>query len=548
MTPPRHHSGMVWTLPMRRNEAAPPCVIAAASDGAIDGRGGIALKRFSARDSNETMKTPATPQLIPVTPFDLVVFGAAGDLALRKLVPSLFHRWRDGQIPEASKIIGASRRAMDDAGYRRLAFESFRKFYPKESVDDAEWRAFSERLFYVELDATDAASNWAALRAHLDDAEKQRIFYLALPPSLYGDVSRHIDRAGLNAPGARIVLEKPIGSDLKSARAINDAVGAVFDEQSIFRIDHSLGKETVQNLIVLRFMNSLFEPVWNANVIDHVEITVAEAIGAGGRASYYNEAGALRDMVQNHLLQLLCLVAMEPPLDLEPDTVRGEKIKVLRALRPITGENIRASTVRGQYGAGALDGALAPGYVDELGGPSEVETYVAIKAFIDNWRWAGTPFYLRTGKRMKARRSEIIVEFKNVAHQIIETKRGEAQPTRLVIRLQPDEGMRLLLMTKDPGPGGMRLRYVPLNLSYADAFSARYPDAYERLLMAVVRGDLALFMRRDEVEAAWRWVDQILEGWGRDKTPVHLYAAGVDGPAQGAMMLDRDGRAWFDGV
>ena len=328
---------------------------------------------------------------------------------------------------------------------------------------------------------------------------------------------------------------------------INEAVGAVFEEDAIFRIDHYLGKETVQNLIVLRFMNSLFEPVWNANAIDHIEITVAESIGAGGRASYYDKAGALRDMVQNHLLQLLCLVAMEPPLDLSPDTVRDEKIKVLRALRPITRENVRQTTVRGQYGKGAADEGVAPSYVEELGAASDTETFVAIKANIDNWRWKGAPIYLRTGKRMRERRSEIIIQFKDVAHSLINDG-GPPPPTRMVIRLQPDEGVRLLLVTKDPGPGGMRLRYVPLNLSYADAFEARYPDAYERLLMAVVRGDLALFMRRDEVESAWRWVDGILAAWEADKTPAHPYAAGTDGPVQAAMMLDRDGREWCDGV
>ncbi len=491
----------------------------------------------------------ASPQLLPVPPFDLIVFGAAGDLSLRKLIPSLFHRWRDGQIPAESKIIGVSRSDISEVAFRQMALDGFRRFHPGDKLAEMEWPRFSRLLHYVELDGVSAQSNWAALAEKLANGEgKQRVFYLALPPGIYGEVSRNIEAAGLKTPGARIVLEKPIGNDLESARAVNDAVGAVFDEGSIFRIDHYLGKETVQNLIVLRFMNSLFEPVWNANVIDHVEISVSEAIGAGGRAGYYDKAGALRDMVQNHLLQLLCLVAMEPPLDLEPDTVRDEKIKVLRALRPITAETVRQMTVRGQYGAGASEGVAVPSYAEELGAPSNTETFVAIKANIDNWRWRGAPFYLRTGKRMAERRSEIIIRFKDVAHPLMRTGRDELQPARLVIRLQPDEGMRLMLMTKEPGPGGMRLRYMPLNLSYADAFSARYPDAYERLLMAVVRGDLALFMRRDEVEAAWRWVDGILDAWAADRTPVYPYPAGADGPAQSAMMLDRDGREWSDGV
>jgi glucose-6-phosphate 1-dehydrogenase len=491
----------------------------------------------------------ASPQLVPVAPFDLVVFGAAGDLAQRKLIPSLFHRWRDGQIPATTRIIGASRKAMSDDGYRAASLAAFRGFHPKEEIDDAEWAAFARHLAYVELDAAGAGADWCALAAQLEGgAEKQRVFYLALPPGLYGDVARNIAAAGLKSANARIVLEKPIGKDLATARAINDAVGAVFPEEAIFRIDHYLGKETVQNLLVLRFLNSLFEPVWNSNAIDHVEITVAESIGSGTRASYYDGAGALRDMVQNHLLQLLCLVAMEPPLDLEADTLRDEKIKVLRALRPITPMTVRQSTVRGQYGRGAAAGEVAASYADELGRASETETYVAVKANIDNWRWKGVPFYLRTGKRMASRRSEIIVQFKDIAHALVRNGSDKLPPARLVIRLQPDEGVSLLLVTKDPGPGGMRLRYVPLNLSYAEAFDARYPDAYERLLMAVVRGDLQLFMRRDEVEAAWRWVDGILDAWKADQTPVAQYAAGTDGPATATVMLDREGREWFDGV
>lgn len=486
-------------------------------------------------------------QFVPVSPFDLVVFGAAGDLSLRKLIPSLFHRWRDEQIPETSKIIGVSRTPMQSIAFRALALKSLRKFYPDECIDENEWKAFAELLFYCELDVADADANWSGLKALLDGTgDKQRVYYLALPPSLYGSVSKNIGAAGLKSSGTRIVLEKPIGQNLASAREINDAVGSVFEEESIFRIDHYLGKETVQNLIVLRFMNSLFEPVWNANAIDHVEITVAESISAGNRASYYDTSGALRDMVQNHLLQLLCLVAMEPPLNLESNTLRDEKIKVLQALRAISPETVRTATVRGQYSKGAVGGDVADAYTEELGRASDTETFVAIKANIDNWRWKGVPFYMRTGKRMSSRYSEIVIQFKDVAHALVSD--GALSPTRMVIRLQPDEGVKLLLVTKDPGPGGMRMRYVPLNLSYAEHFKARYPDAYERLLMAVVRGDLGLFMRRDEVEAAWRWVDGILEAWSADDTPVHGYAAGTDGPVQSAMLLDRDGREWFDGV
>lgn len=495
-----------------------------------------------------TQHNTGVSTFVPVKAFDLVVFGAAGDLSLRKLIPSLFHRWQDGQIPAHSKIIGVSRSAMSEEAFRELTFTSYQKFHRTETIDRREWELFADLLYYVELDATASGAEWTALAERLNGGEdKQRVFYLALAPSLYGSVSKNIADAGLKTETSRIVLEKPIGKNLGSAKAVNDAVGAVFSEDAIFRIDHYLGKETVQNLIVLRFMNSLFEPVWNANAIDHVEITVAESIGAGNRASYYDTAGALRDMVQNHLLQLLCLVAMEPPLDLEPDTVRDEKIKVMRALRPITAETVRRATVRGQYGKGASDGEVTDSYESELGRESETETFVSIKANIDNWRWKGAPFYLRTGKRMSSRYSEIVIQFKEIGHALIDDRRS-LQPTRMVIRLQPDEGVKLLLVTKDPGPGGMRLRYVPLNLSYAEHFSARYPDAYERLLMAVVRGDLALFMRRDEVEAAWKWVDGILNAWTEDATPIYPYAAGTDGPPQAAMMLDRDGRTWFDGV
>ncbi|MEM8770827.1 MAG: glucose-6-phosphate dehydrogenase [Pseudomonadota bacterium] len=497
--------------------------------------------------TNEEHNLESAAQLVPVKAFDLIVFGAAGDLSLRKLIPSLFNRWRDHQIPSESKIIGVSRSDMSAAAFRELALESYRKFYPADEITQEEWTKFASLLSYIGFDATDPNADWSALNKELSaSAQKQRVYYLALPPALYGKVSANIANAGLKSDNARIVLEKPIGKDLASAREINAAVGDVFEEDSIFRIDHYLGKETVQNLTVLRFMNSLFEPVWNANAIDHVEITVSESIGAGGRASYYDTAGALRDMVQNHLLQLLCLVAMEPPFDLQPDTVRDEKIKVLRALRSIDASNVRQKTVRGQYGKGASDGEVAAAYLEELGHPSNTETYVAIKANIDNWRWKGVPFYLRTGKRMAARYSEIIVQFNSVAHRLVDDQ-AALQPTRMVIRLQPDEGVKLLLVTKDPGPGGMRLRYVPLNLSYAEHFEVRYPDAYERLLMAVVRGDLALFMRRDEVEAAWKWVDGILDAWRTDETPVYDYAAGTEGPVQAAMMLDRDGREWFNG-
>lgn len=487
-------------------------------------------------------------ELLPVEPFDIVVFGATGDLALRKLVPALFHRWCDGQIPPESRIIAASRDALDRAAYRELAATHILAEDASQNRKER-WAEFAERLVYLSVDATGDGAGWTQLSEALDpDEEKIRLFYLALPPSIYGQVCAAIGRHGLNSKNARIILEKPIGKDYHSARLINDQVGKVFPENSIFRIDHYLGKETVQNLLILRFANFLFEPMWNAAGIDHVQITVAESLGAGQRASYYDRSGALRDMVQNHLLQLVCLVAMEAPNSLDADAVRTEKLKVLKALRPVTSESVSHDVVRGQYRAGAVEGEPADGYVDEVGQESDTETFVAMRAHIDNWRWAGVPFYLRTGKRMSDRRSEIIVQFKPVPHDVVGSAAGAPHPNRLIIRLQPDEGVKLMLMTKDPGPGGLRLRYVPLNLSYAEHFEGGYPDAYERLLMAVVRGNLSLFMRRDEVEASWRWIDQIIQAWDQGHSKLYGYQAGTDGPTQSDFLLAREDREWFDAV
>jgi glucose-6-phosphate 1-dehydrogenase len=345
-----------------------------------------------------------------------------------------------------------------------------------------------------------------------------------------------------------VVLEKPIGHDLASSRAVNDAVGMVFAEEQIFRIDHYLGKESVQNLLVTRFANTFLEPLWNAQCIDHVQISVSESIGVGRRADYYDTAGALRDMVQNHLLQLLCLVAMEPPTYVDRESVRDEKLKVLQALRPMTPEEVGSLAVAGQYTAGLVDGGAVPSYREEAENPaSRTETLVALKAEVRNWRWAGVPFYLRTGKRMRRRSSEIVVQFKPVPHQMFPHSRGPQEPNRLVIRLQPDEGMRLHLTAKEPGPGGIRLRPVSLDLSYAQTFTSRSPEAYERLLMDVVRGNPTLFMRRDEVEAAWAWVEPILEHWATDERGPRPYPAGTDGPTAATTLIERDGRSWYEG-
>jgi glucose-6-phosphate 1-dehydrogenase len=484
-------------------------------------------------------------EFIPVPSFDLVVFGATGDLSLRKLFPSLLHRYLDGQIPVQSRIIGAARSDMDSDAFRKLIHDSREEFAPGACVDHAKCDAFLRQVEYVKLDATAPADTWGPLTQALANGhDKVRIFYLSTAPGLFVTIAQRLAETGLATPASRIVLEKPIGRDLASSRAINDGVGAVFDEQRTFRIDHYLGKETVQNLLVLRFANMLVEPVWSRATIDHVQITVAEELGVEGRAGYYDKSGALRDMVQNHMLQLLCLVALESPNAMDADAIRTEKLKVLSALRRINAQDAPAKTVRGQYRAGLVDGAKAPAYAEEVGNASRTETFVAIKAEVDNWRWAGVPFYLRTGKRMSARRSEIVVQFKDTPVHIFGA--GAGAPNRLVLRLQPDEGVRLWLNMKEPGPGGLRIKTAPLDLSFAEEFGVRYPDAYERLLMDVVRGNLALFMRRDEVDAAWTWADALLAAWDEIGGEPHPYAAGSNGPTQSALLMDRDGRAWWD--
>ncbi len=482
-------------------------------------------------------------EFVPVPPFDLVVFGASGDLAMRKLFPSLLHRYKDGQIPADSRIVGVARQTMDRAAFHAAVRDAYQRLAGGDPADP-ELDAFLELVSYVTLDGTDPAANWDSLKQALAGGEeKVRVFYLSTPPRVYVETCHQLARHGLATPTSRVVLEKPIGRDFASAREINDGVGAVFSEDRVYRIDHYLGKETVQNLLVLRFANALFEPVWSRATVDHVQITVAESIGVGSRGDYYDKSGALRDMVQNHLLQLLCLVAMEPPGSTEADAIRTEKIKVLKGLAPISASGADKVTVRGQYKAGLVQGEVAKGYLDELGEgrTSDTETYVAIKAEIQNWRWSGVPFYLRTGKRMSARKSEIVVQFKSPPHHLFETA---GQPNRLIIRLQPDEGVEMQIEIKEPGPGGLRVKTVGLDLSYATAFTLRYPDAYERLLLDVVRGNLSLFMRRDEVEAAWSWVDQIIHAWDASGQKPQIYQAGNDGPIDADKLMDRDGRAW----
>ena len=484
-------------------------------------------------------------QLIPVDPFDLIIFGGNGDLALRKLLPALYHRYCDKQFSEDSRIIAVGHGAMTSESYQARVKEAL--CATRIALDDAQFQGFSARLDYLCFDALDY-DGWTALVEALSGHEaKIRAVYLATPPTLFGPVANGFKINGLITDNMRIVLEKPVGNDHASAKAINDEVGSCFPEKQIFRIDHYLGKETVQNLLALRFGNSLFEPLWRREVVDHVQITVAEDLGVDNRIDFYNGIGALRDMVQNHLLQLVCLVAMEPPSNLDDDAVRDEKLKVLRALKPINGDQVKSHTVRAQYKSGAIDGTVVPGFTEKLTGNSETETFVALKLEVDNWRWSGIPFYLRTGKRLAVKHSEIVIQFKPVPHAIFGSTNYDTIPNRLSIMLQPNEGIKLTIMAKEPGPGGFELRPVSLDLSFEETFGIHYPDSYERLLIEVLRGNPALFMRRDEIETAWQWIDGIISGWDQSRQPLESYVAGSWGPTTSSMMLDRDGRGWRSG-
>ena len=408
------------------------------------------------------------------TPFNMVVFGGNGDLALRKLLPALFYLERDERLVGSSRILGASRHSFSREEYIDLVHAALREHLPATDFDPASWERFAGRLDAVRVDGADAGS-FEPLAAKLGEcAELPRIFYFSTPPNLFAPLAENLHGCGLVEPDSRVVLEKPLGHDRATSREINDSIARHFGESQTYRIDHYLGKETVQNLLVLRFANSLFEPLWNRSYVDHVQITVAETIGVEGRWGYYDHAGAMRDMVQNHLLQLLCLVAMEAPSSMDQDAVRNEKLKVLNALRPLDADQVKRNSVRGQYRSGAVRGSLVPGYLEEDGAntDSRTETFVALRAMIDNWRWADVPFFLRTGKRLPERLSEIVVQFRAVPHLIFPEAESVVRPNRLVLRIQPDEGIKLMMMNKIPGPGGLvsKLTQVPLNLSFADTF------------------------------------------------------------------------------
>jgi glucose-6-phosphate 1-dehydrogenase len=477
----------------------------------------------------------------------LVIFGATGDLAQRMLLPSLHGLDRDGLLPESLKILGCARSELDREAFRAQVAEAIVRQTPASDRSEDSVRRLLARVDYVPVDLDDDAS-MAALAEHITELrDGDVLFHLSTAPRWYGDICAALGKAGLAGPGTRVMLEKPIGHDFASSCAINQGVSAVFDEGRVYRVDHYLGKEGVQNLLALRFGNALFEPLWNARHIEQVQITVAETVGVEGRAGYYDESGAMRDMVQNHLLQLLCLTAMEPPSQFDPSAVRNEKIKVLRSLRPIRGADIATHSVAGQYSAGAVDGVAVPGYSEELGKASRTETFVGLRAHIDNWRWSGVPFYLRTGKRMPRRCTEIYLQFRAVPHSIFASGGAEVQPNALVIHLQPEEHISLHLMNKAPGldRGGLKLSQVALDLDLNDAFeNIRRRSAYERLYMDAIEGNGTLFVRRDEVETAWQWVDDILSGWGENGNGPKTYPAGTWGPSSAVTLTERHGHSW----
>ncbi len=493
-----------------------------------------------------------------VDPFTLIIFGASGDLTREKLVPALFRLFRQGLLPDAFRVIGVGRTDLGAGKFARTLGEH-------RDAECEGWADFAEHLAYHRLDY-DRPEDYISLRETLRDGpcDAVRAFYLSVPPKAIIPIVDQLGRAGLaerrsnDEIGPRVVVEKPFGSDLESARQLNEYLHTVLDERQIFRIDHYLGKETVQNIHVLRFANSIFEPIWNQKYVDHVQVTVSETVGIAGRGGYYEQAGALRDMIQNHLMHLLCLVAMEPPNSLAPDDVRDAKVKVLTALRPIPSHCFRNDCIRGQYTAGSIGGELVPGYRDEenVAPDSNIETFAALKTYIDNWRWSGVPFYIRTGKRMPARISEISVHFKPVPRVLFNTTDafsrsrpagrpvGPLQPNVLAIRIQPNEGISILFQAKVPGPE-MAIEPFQMDFSYADAFGRHPPDAYERLLLDVAQGDQTLFTRQDEAEAAWAFLDPILrECAGQKGTPLPNYKAGTWGPSEANDLIENDGRRW----
>lgn len=469
--------------------------------------------------------------------FHIVVFGGDGDLAVRKIYPALFHRHRDGQFKKDYKIIAITRKIPNKLSFS-VQLTKFLKTSEGEHMrtDEIEKFVHQIELIQVENQETSSFNNLAEILNK--NPKYQHIYYFSTPSSAFGPIAKALKKSGLVNDKSKVVIEKPLGHNLASSNAINIEISEAFQESQIYRIDHYLGKETVQNLMVLRFANNLFERAWDSEHIDNIQITVAESLGVEKRAAYYDSSGALLDMVQNHLLQLLCLVAMEPPSVLEADEVRNEKLKVLRSLRPLTKKTVQTDTVKGQYTRGTIQGSEVNSYLEDIEKyQSKTETFVAVKAYVDNWRWKNIPFYLRTGKRMIKRFSEIVINFKEVRHNIFPSKE-KLNNNKLIIRLQPEERIELIQMTKIPGPGGYRYKPIALKLDYSDTFKSRFPEAYERLIIDVIRGNQTLFMRQDEVQAAWTWIESITESWKANNQPNILYEAGSWGP--GNLILDED--------
>ena len=491
-------------------------------------------------------------------PCSVVIFGASGDLTFRKLIPALYNIAADGDLPAALSVVGFARREKTDESFREELHEAARKF-SRSGLNEEVWASFAERLFYHRSEFGDAAG-YARLAERLAQLDEERgtcgnrLFYLSVAPSEFEGILQHLAAAGLNrAAGgswARVIVEKPFGTDLATAQALNSVVSKTFHERDTYRIDHFLGKETAQNIMVLRFANGIFEPLWNHRYIDHVQITAAEPLGVEARGPYYESSGALRDMVQNHLLQLLSLVAMEPPADLSADGVRDEKVKVLKSLRPFRNvEDVAKEVVRAQYTAGTVNGAEVPGYrrEDRVNPGSMTESYVALKIMIDNWRWAGVPFYVRMGKRLPRKGTEISIHFKEAPKVLFNAAAGsEAMPGNvLVIRIQPNEGISLGIRSKRPGPAAS-LQAVKMDFLYQTSFGKGSPEAYERLLLDAMAGDATLFARKDEVETAWRYVDQIENAWHQSANPPKMaeYPAGSWGPREADELLRCDGHEW----
>lgn len=484
--------------------------------------------------------------MIAVNPFDLVIFGGTGDLAARKLIPALYHRHCAGQLPEQARIIALGRKDLSRDDYLDSISDKSHTQISEKYFDAEQWQAFSGRVEYRQLDA-DSDADFDSLADHLQDAQDRiRIFYLSTSPDLFAGICQRLARSDLAHENSRVVLEKPLGRDLESADLINACVESVFDEKRIYRIDHYLGKEAVQNLMALRFGNSIFEPLWSHGKIRDVQITLAEQLGVEGRGEFYDATGTLRDMVQNHLMQLLCIVAMEPPISMDADNVRDEKLKVIRSLEPFTPETVSINAVRGQYQAGTVADNKVPGYREEpgIGTDSCTETFIALKARINNWRWSGVPFYLRTGKRMHEQVSEVVINFYSLPHAIYPASEYGDSVNRLYIRLQPHESIELHLMAKQAGDKNV-LKPVKLDLDLTGT-GERHLDAYERLLMDVVRGNQTLFVRRDELNAAWQWVEPIMKTWETSEKPPEAYPAGTPGPTAARTLITRDGRRWIE--